>query len=260
MLDHRRSALFGIGGVLVALGGGLFLTQVADGSKSHIGDRAVVVSACLIVLGLILFLIGAFDRPRIRAKVSLEFLPPEIDETKYELGGYPYSVFNASIPIRNARESGGENRAAKRVKPEVEIFDSKGKSHQFRWVGWDNLGDRDFYPNHEEHRLFIAAKAEKSPFCIGTHQSAMFSPSLGHKNGQAFVDLEHWHYPGDAERLDGNKFLVRVTLRGENLRGVVRCIYKLEHEGVDGTLALTRAKKAHWWSRSKNLSSWSGGE
>lgn len=261
MPDHRRNAIHKVGGLLATLGGGLLIAQATNATKSHLGDRVVVISLVLLALGFLLILIGAFDRPRFKPSIAMEFLAPRMDESHMELGGYPYSVFNASVPIRNAHESGGERRAAKGVKPEVEIFDSAGQEQQFQRVGWDTLGGRDFFRNHEEYRLFIAAKAEKRGFCIGTHQSAAFTPGLGHKNGRAFVDLEDWSFfPREAERLDGEKFLVRVSLRGTNLRGVESKIYILGHHGVDSQLSLTEAKKAHWWSLSEDISSWSGGE
>jgi hypothetical protein len=63
----------------------------------------------------------------------------------------------ATVLVMNARETGGSHAVARKVVPQVEIFDHDGR-RLFNYVGWDNWSERDFRPTREEHRVFIAGK------------------------------------------------------------------------------------------------------
>jgi hypothetical protein len=125
----------------------------------------------------------------------------------------------ATVLVLNARESGGSRAVARKVVPQVEIFDHDGR-RLFNYVGWDNCSERDFRPTREEHRVFIAGKwkDDEDFFAI-----AGSPPDRGVGSRQ----------------MVGATYDVTITLRGENLRHPISTNFLLANRGASHHLSLS---------------------
>lgn len=188
-----------------------------------------------------------------RATAKMEIREPSVTTWKSGYGDLDYDMKVAGLRVRNARETGGSRRTAKEVKAKVEIWDAGEEELLYEHVGWDEVDERDFRPNHEEHVLWVASTAVPANFAIGAyHKMCVIVPEGRSETGERIVgDPTVWSTdPADSVRLEPGKYVVVASLRGDNLTRVHSEKYDLQIEGKDGGLMLTPRKKAHWWTRS----------
>lgn len=149
------------------------------------------------------------NRERTKAEAALGVRLPETVSASF-----------ATVLVTNARESGGSRAVARGVTPQVEIFEHDG-TRLFNYVGWDSSSKRDFRPTKEEHRLFIAGKWQD--------QEDFFAVAGGVPQREV-----------GSQRMVGQTYDVRVTLRGDNLRRPISATFLLANRGVGHRLILSR--------------------
>lgn len=132
----------------------------------------------------------------------------------------PESASFATVLVMNRREKGGSSAVARRITPQVEIFEHDG-TRLFNHVGWDIGSERDFRPTREEHRLFIAGKW---------------------KDDEDFFAVAGRPPDGGVgkRRMVGQTYDVKITLRGENLRQPISANFLLANQGVSHHLSLSK--------------------
>ena len=123
-------------------------------------------------------------------------------------------VYLAKVAVRNERQT-GEEAIARAVTPELDIFAADGDEHLTHYVGWSTEARRDFQPTREEAHIFVAKKIndwqhEDRPYALRGAPDGMREI-----HGRCVsVDV------ADSDRLVGERFVVRVTLRGLNFKPV----------------------------------------
>jgi hypothetical protein len=191
------------------------LTFIVGGVKSLIdiaGDGQTMLGLVVMIVG-----VGLMVVPRLveRQGPILTFTEPEVDVTRTVIGPDPSDVevsYLAQVAVYNEQET-GERAIARNVTPQVEIFDISEEHRITHYVGWSATNQRDFHPTLEQQHIYIAEKLTGDEECYAVRGTPSW---IRRMVGNRIVRVPRQ----ESDRLPGDEFLVRITLRGVNFKPV----------------------------------------